>query len=53
MQLTHLVFLGSMDSSQMEENIGSVVQLLPDTFPTGEVGQLYTHAGHMAPSARW
>jgi hypothetical protein len=37
-----------------EENIAtSVVQLLPDIFPIGEVGQLYTDASHMAPSVRW
>jgi hypothetical protein len=39
--------------STFEENIGSVVRLLPDTFPIGEVGQLYADASHMAPSVRW
>jgi hypothetical protein len=38
--------------SSFEENIGSVVQLRPDIFPIGEVGQLYADVSHMAPSVR-
>jgi hypothetical protein len=32
--------------SSFEENIESVVQLLPDILPIGEVGQLYADASH-------
>jgi hypothetical protein len=39
--------------SSFEESIGSVVELLPNIFPVGEVDQLYVDACHMAPSVRW